>query len=97
LINRKKKADNLASHSLRLIHRKGKYSKCLLQIPARFAVGMIERGWILRNEIIWHKPNFLPQSARPLYDGNLLTILSCIAAPGSKCIVFSRLINYSLC
>lgn len=38
--------------------------KCLVQLPARFSLGMIERGWILRNEIIWHKPNCLPQSAR---------------------------------
>ena len=38
--------------------------KCLVQLPARFALGMIERGWILRNEVIWHKPNCLPQSAR---------------------------------
>lgn len=38
--------------------------KCLVQLPARFALGMIERGWILRNEIIWHKPNCLPQSVR---------------------------------
>jgi DNA modification methylase len=39
-------------------------AKCLVQLPARFALGMIERGWILRNEIVWHKPNCLPQSAR---------------------------------
>lgn len=38
--------------------------KCLVQLPARFALRMIERGWILRNEIIWYKPNCLPQSAR---------------------------------
>ena len=38
--------------------------KCLVQLPARFALEMINRGWILRNEIIWHKPNCLPQSAR---------------------------------
>ena len=25
---------------------------------------MIEQGWILRNEIIWHKPNAMPQSVR---------------------------------
>jgi site-specific DNA-methyltransferase (adenine-specific) len=64
LINRQKKARSKSNNSLRLIHRKGKYAKCLLQIPARFAIGMIERGWILRNEIIWHKPNLLPSSAR---------------------------------
>lgn len=37
--------------------------KCLLQIPARFSIEMINRGWILRNEIIWHKPNAMPSSA----------------------------------
>lgn len=39
-------------------------SKSLLQIPSRFAIGMCNRGWILRNEIIWHKPNAMPQSVR---------------------------------
>ena len=32
-------------------------------IPERFALGMIDSGWILRNQIIWHKPNQMPQSA----------------------------------
>ena len=39
-------------------------TKCLLQIPARFAIEMINRGWILRNEIIWHKPNAMPSSVK---------------------------------
>lgn len=39
-------------------------AKCLVQLPARFSLAMTGRGWILRNEIIWHKPNCLPQSAR---------------------------------
>ncbi len=34
-----------------------------MQIPARFSIAMIESGWILRNEIVWHKPNCLPSSA----------------------------------
>lgn len=38
--------------------------KSLCLIPLRFAVRMIERGWILRNEIIWHKPNTMPQSVK---------------------------------
>lgn len=38
--------------------------KCLLQIPSRFAIAMTERGWILRNTIIWHKPNAMPQSVK---------------------------------
>jgi len=36
--------------------------KCLCMIPERFAWGMIEHGWILRNKIIWHKPNHMPES-----------------------------------
>jgi len=38
--------------------------KSLCLIPERFAIGMIERGWILRNEIIWHKPNAMPESVK---------------------------------
>lgn len=38
-------------------------SKCLLQIPSRFAIEMCNRGWILRNEIIWRKNNCMPSSA----------------------------------
>ncbi len=38
--------------------------KSLCLIPLRFAIKMIERGWILRNEIIWHKPNTMPQSVK---------------------------------
>jgi len=38
--------------------------KCLCQIPSRFAIEMTNRGWILRNEIIWHKPNCMPSSVK---------------------------------
>lgn len=37
--------------------------KCLCLVPERFAIEMIDRGWILRNTIIWHKPNQMPSSA----------------------------------
>lgn len=36
--------------------------KCLTLAPARFAIAMVEDGWILRNDIIWHKPNPMPES-----------------------------------
>lgn len=36
--------------------------KCLCLIPQRFAIGMVERGWLVRNEIIWHKVNHMPES-----------------------------------
>lgn len=37
--------------------------KCLVGIPERFMVAMIDRGWILRNKIIWYKRNPMPSSA----------------------------------
>lgn len=38
--------------------------KSLLAIPDRFKIAMIDRGWICRNEIIWHKRNAMPSSAK---------------------------------
>lgn len=37
-------------------------SKCLLLIPHRFAIGCIDRGWIMRNDCIWAKRNGMPES-----------------------------------
>ena len=39
-------------------------AKSLCQIPSRVALEMTNRGWILRNEIIWHKPNCMPSSVK---------------------------------
>ena len=36
--------------------------KSLVGIPAMFMLEMINRGWRLRNKIIWHKPNAIPES-----------------------------------
>jgi DNA modification methylase len=38
--------------------------KQLLLIPARFAIAMQERRWILRNDVIWYKPNVPPRPER---------------------------------
>ena len=38
--------------------------KSLCQIPFRFSIGMSDRGWILRNTLIWHKPNCMPSSVK---------------------------------
>lgn len=35
--------------------------KQLLMIPARFAIEMQKHRWILRNDLIWHKPNVPPR------------------------------------
>jgi len=45
-------------------------NKCLCQIPNRFAIEMCERGWILRNEIIWKKPNAMPSSVMDRFTVN---------------------------
>ena len=39
-------------------------AKSLCNIPGRFAEEMIADGWILRNEIIWHKPACVPSPAK---------------------------------
>jgi site-specific DNA-methyltransferase (cytosine-N4-specific) len=36
--------------------------KNLLMIPARVALALQDDGWILRNDVIWHKPNAMPES-----------------------------------
>lgn len=39
-------------------------AKALVQIPNRFSIEMGNRGWLLRNELIWHKGNCIPSSAK---------------------------------
>jgi DNA modification methylase len=39
-------------------------AKSLCGIPERFMLAMIDRQWILRNKLIWHKPNCMPSSAK---------------------------------
>lgn len=39
-------------------------AKCLCLIPERFVIGMVDRGWICRNDIIWYKKNHMPESVR---------------------------------
>lgn len=67
--NKEGKTDNKASDYLKDtskgIHKKATIQeKCLCQIPSRFAIEMTNRGWTLRNKIIWHKPNCMPSSVK---------------------------------
>lgn len=41
--------------------------KSLCNVPARFSIAMQDAGWILRNTIIWHKPNSFVTSAKDRY------------------------------
>ena len=38
--------------------------KSLVGITSMFLIEMINRGWRLRNKIIWHKPNAIPESVK---------------------------------
>jgi len=38
--------------------------KDLMMIPNRVAIALQEDGWYVRSEIIWHKPNPMPESVR---------------------------------
>jgi hypothetical protein len=38
--------------------------KTLIGIPWRVAIEMVERGWVLRSSVIWHRKHALPESVR---------------------------------
>jgi DNA modification methylase len=42
----------------------GMTAKNLLGLPWRVAFALQDDGWILRNAIVWHKPNAMPESVR---------------------------------
>lgn len=47
-----------------------RHDKQMLLLPARFAIAMQARGWVVRNDVIWSKPNPTPQ---PVADRLALT------------------------
>lgn len=44
--------------------RCGVKNKSLSMIPERLIIKLLDDGWILRNDIIWHKPNAMPDSCK---------------------------------
>lgn len=52
--------------------------KDLCMIPARVAIALQSDGWYLRSEIIWHKPNPMPESVtdRPTKSHEMIYLLS---------------------
>lgn len=42
----------------------------LIGLPDRFKLNMIDSGWLCRNEIIWHKPNAMPSSAKTRFNND---------------------------
>lgn len=53
-------------------------SKDLLMIPARVAIALQDDGWTLRSEIVWHKPNPMPESVtdRPTKSHEMVYMLT---------------------
>ena len=53
-------------------------NKLLLGIPWRVALALQDNGWILRSDIIWHKPNAMPSSIkdRPTTDHEYIFMFS---------------------
>lgn len=45
-------------------HVTGLPDKSLVGTPWRFALAMQDDGWVLRSDIVWHKPNPMPESVR---------------------------------
>ena len=63
LTNKQQTIETNADRHLSKNPRTG-FDKSLLCIPERFAIAMVDAGWILRNKIIWYKPNCMPSSAK---------------------------------
>jgi len=42
--------------------------KNLQMIPSRIAIGMQNRGWLLRNQIIWYKPDHMPSPVKTRFS-----------------------------
>lgn len=50
----------------------------LMGLPWRVALALVADGWILRSDVIWHKPNAMPHStkSRPTTDHEYIFLLS---------------------
>jgi DNA modification methylase len=48
----------------KLLKASGLKDKDLMMIPNRVAIALQAAGWYIRSEIIWHKPNPMPESVR---------------------------------
>jgi DNA modification methylase len=58
-----KKYGNISNHT-NMIKNIGLKPKNLLGVPWRVALALQQDGWYLRQDIIWHKPNPMPESVK---------------------------------
>ena len=57
--NLHKRKDNISKVLLKSLKEKD-----LIMIPNRVAIALQDAGWYIRSEIVWHKPNAMPESVR---------------------------------
>lgn len=62
--------DTYSNSSSKFLKKTNIRKKSKIMIPERFVIKMIEKGWILRNEIIWYKPNVLPESVNDRFTND---------------------------
>jgi site-specific DNA-methyltransferase (adenine-specific) len=67
------------------IERDGKLfqNKQLLLIPSRFAIAMQDKGWLLRDDIIWHKSNCKPESVKDRFSNKYEHIFHFVLGEGT--------------
>jgi DNA modification methylase len=53
-------------------------NKCMADLPHRVVIELVNRGWVHRQTVIWHKPNVLPESVddRPSIDYEYLFMMT---------------------
>lgn len=61
--------ENRINGNVRMPSDTGIPEKNLIGIPWRVAFALQDDGWILRNAIIWHKPNAMPESVTDRLSG----------------------------
>tara|TARA_R100001594_G_scaffold122_1_gene551 strand:+ start:4 stop:927 length:924 start_codon:yes stop_codon:yes gene_type:complete len=60
----KKQKTNQGNLGFKIESQKNLKVKDLLMIPNRVAIALQDAGWYIRSEIIWHKPNPMPESIK---------------------------------
>lgn len=55
--------------------------KNLIGIPWRLVLAMQDDGWILRNDIVWNKPNAMPESVRDRFSSRHEYVFFFTASP----------------
>jgi len=56
-------------------------SKSKLLIPERITIALVDEGWIIRNHLVWFKPNGLPESVTDRFNKKWESIIFAVKNP----------------